>query len=225
VRYTLALLTHGDAPHLDDTVESFAAMVTPKPTGLVCHVDGPGRQPPWGALGPWETEVAPRQEGFCRATRHLWSRAVRYAVANGDHYVFWLENDFRFDRPVDVRDMQLALGVGHYAQISLMRQAVNAAEVEAGGVLEALDEPLRGTCRLTQADREPVDWVEHAAYFTTNPSLMTVEWMLRHPWPGATRECEGRYGLMLREQGYLFAVLGDGTPWVTHLGERAGRGY
>ncbi len=225
MRYTLALLTHGDAPHLDRTLESFAAHVTPEPTTRVCLIDGPGRAPAVEPLGPWLIEQHDRQQGFCASTRDLWSLAVRASVLEGNAHVMWLENDFRFDRPVDMRDLQMALGVGHYAQVSLMRQPVNQHEVEAGGVLATIDSELLGTCRVTPTDGEPVDWVEHGAYFTTNPSLMSTEWMLRNPWPGATRECEGRFGLMLRERGHRFAVIGDGTPWVTHLGERSGRGY
>lgn len=224
MRYTLALLTHGDAPHLDRTLESFAAHVTPEPTTRVCLIDGPGRAPAVEPLGPWLIEQHDRQQGFCASTRDLWSLAVRASVLEGNAHVMWLENDFVFDRQVSVEEMAIVMGVGRYAQVSLMRQPVNRAEVEAGGVLEALDATAE-LMTLTGPGHDPIEWLEHRAYFTTNPSLLSTVTMLHFPWPGIGSECEGRFGLMLRERGHRFAVIGDGTPWVTHLGERSGRGY
>lgn len=221
--YRLVVLTHGDhGDTLRATLESFHEHVTPKPSEYVCIRDGYGALPPINPDGQtWRGVVLMPQQGFCAATRAAW----RAASLPGVEYVFWLEHDFRFLRPVDVNAMVRVLGTSPaLAQVSLLRGPENRAERHAGSVLG----PLRRKGREFHA-RELLapdgDYIEHDAYFTTNPSLMRRAFMADNPWPSNPDECEGHFGLSLIADGYRFAIMGDGEPWVEHTGERDGFGY
>lgn len=222
VNYTLILITHGDAPTLGRTLESFAEYVTPLPAIKIAFIDGPGVSPTH-VLGEWRMSMSPQQEGFCANTRRAWE-----AAAAGDGYVFWLEHDFEFTRPVDLTHLAGVLDENpQLAQMALMRDAVNAEEKAAGGLYES--RPGQYEPRLTDlpftSEFTQVPWLEHRSYFSTNPSLMTAEFMRRNPWPDYPERCEGLFGIDLLERGYRFGVWGTGEPWVRHIGQRTGTGY
>jgi len=227
--YRLAVLTHGDAPTLDRTIESFAAMVTPRPTDLVCVVDGEdGRLPPIEPLGSWGGIFLSEQRGFCGATAALWQQAAK----DGPEHVFWLENDFEFLRPVNLAELATVLRAEpEVAQMSLMRDAVNPIERRAGG-LYALHrheyQPVTthaANAWLGGLGLYSLQWLEQRMYFTTNPSLMSTEFMRDNPWPDYEDHCEGRFSHDLMGRGYRFGVWGNGEEWIHHTGVRTGTGY
>ena len=112
------------------------------------------------------------------------------------------------------------------AELALMRGSVNNEERAAGGVIEK--HIGRGDVFskiLSHGDDFDISWLSHRAYFTTNPSLMRKEFMYLNPWPDYERECEGRFAFDLRDRGYCFGIVGNGEPWVTHIGVRNGKGY
>lgn len=197
MNYALCTLSHGDHSPAD-ALDSFYAHVQPHTKKIISHHDVP-------------------QEGFCGATRRLWQRAAGMDV----DYVFWLEHDFRFTRTVDLGVMADLLEDPEIAQVTLLRQAVNKTERKAGGIVEANPE----------AFTDMGGWLEHTRYFSTNPSLMRRDFMQQHTF-GDDRHrlpqdirCEGLFGMALIEQGYRFAVMGEGEPWVEHVGWRDGTGY
>jgi hypothetical protein len=219
------VLTHGDnAELLDGLVHSFSANVSPAPTACVVVQDGPCALPPMASLN-WQVTQLDPQGGFCEASEELWSQSIRAADDSGADYVFWLEHDFRFQRTVDLNEMAAVLNSSeHLAQVSLLRQAVNRDESRLGGIIPLARE--RGQL-FTPKQTMGVDWIEHSAYYTTNVNLMTVEFMARNPWTAARDQCEGKFGLDLLARGYNFAILGDGQPWIEHVGVRdgSGKGY
>jgi hypothetical protein len=218
VRYALAVLTHGDnADVLERTITSFDQHVSPPPVWRAVYQDGPCALPPLAPY-PWVGITGSEQLGFCEATRRLWSM-VADADADFD-YVFWLEHDFEFLRAVNVDRMAaiLADDTVDMAQVALMRTAVNESERRAGGLAGEMRE--RGHA-LVEAD----DHIVHRAFFTTNPMLMTRSFMRWVPFPDNPSECEGRFGYDLRQAGYRFAFMGQGEPWVEHIGQRTGKGY
>lgn len=225
MRYRLVLLTHGGDAHastLRRTLDSFFDHVRPWPTDYVCVRDGNGPLPPINPDGQtWRGLVLQPQQGFCAATRAAW----RAATLPGEDYVFWLEHDFAFLRPVDLSDAAGLLDADPtLAQVSLLRGPENPAERRAGGVVEA--QVRAGKQVLVRRDfGADFNWLDHEAYFTTNPSLMRREFMADNPWPDDGEQCEGKYGLALRERGYHFGILGDGEPWIEHTGRRDGFGY
>ena len=172
---------------------------------------------------PWRCVALQSQLGFCKATRALWE----VAVETDCEYVFWLEHDFVFQREVDLRELADVLDDHRsLAQMSLMRQPISPREVEAGGVVknhERMSDEFYSHISGPLTERR--EWLSHEAYFTTNPSLMRRQFMADTMWPREDAECEGRFGLQLKEAGYSFGIWGDGSPWVEHIGQRDGHGY
>jgi hypothetical protein len=223
VRYALILLTHGDAPTLDHCLDSYAEMVTLAPVRRIAVIDGDAsaRQPSAWAEGLWQGRVLGEQLGFCRATAEAWAIAADTTDAD---YIFWLEHDFVFNIDVDLSQLARTLQQDPLlAQISLRRQAITPEEIAAGGLVERYAR-VGLMEEVTSIDGRR--WVEHNEYWTTNPSLFRRSLAVEQPWPDGP-ECEGKFGLQLREAGYRFAVWGalEGGPWVTHAGVRSGHGY
>lgn len=225
MRYRLVVLTHGpDFSFLKRTLDSFNEHVTPQPTERVLVIDGDHQ--PSADLWPFERASTRRSAGFCEATRLAWS----YGALRDLPACFYLEHDFEFLRQVDLRPLAAALLVHKdLAQMALMRDAVNAQEKAAGGLYESRPgqyEPE--TLYIVPVVGEKEDehrWLRHRSYFTTNPSLMRTGFMHDNPWPDYADQCEGRFGIDLRERGYSFGAWGSGEPWVRHIGERTGHGY
>jgi hypothetical protein len=235
MRYSLVVLTHGDCAPLEATLLSFATHVTPRPASCVLLYDGPqlyGHGTPHPKLAPvsdhpWLIATTERQRGFCEATRIAWSLAIGHNPGEEHEHVFYLEHDFLFERPVDLRDVAQVLDSNQrLCQMQFMRDAVSEEERAAGG-LHALRragyEPVEAF--LPGPSGQPLRWLEHQMYFSTNPSLMRRDWMEAHPWPSYPRECEGRFGLDLVAAGHRFGVWGQGEAWVRHAGVRTGFGY
>lgn len=163
--------------------------------------------------------AGPRQ-GFGGAIRAAWAQIAWHSQAR---YVFHLEQDFTFNRPVPLRDMALVLeGNPHLAQLALRRQPWNDTEKAAGGLLEVQPDEFTG-----RSDG-PHEWLEHRLWFTTNPSLYRVDLTRKHPWPKGHRS-EGMFTAdLLRSPKVRFGYWGarDSGEAVEHIGyERAGQGY
>lgn len=225
--YALAILTHGDSRYLNQTYESFIDKVKPRPSRILVYCDGPGEPDAWRRAAGAEHYFDSEQRGFCKATGRLW----RWTSETDQPYVFYLEHDFVFLRPVDLTELAYVLDDdAGLAQMQLMRTPVNAEEIAAGGLFESrrADYTPRTWEPLT-SEYDPEknrSWLEHRAYFTTNPSLMGTEFMAANPWPDDDQpECEGRFGIDLVERGYRFGVWGSGEPWCEHIGVRTGIGY
>ena len=74
------------------------------------------------------------RQGFGGAIREAW-RTLRFESAA--EYIFHLEDDFTFNRPVPLDDMiEILDEEERLAQIALRRQAWNSIEKRAGGVIE-----------------------------------------------------------------------------------------
>jgi len=206
MNYRLVVITHGDGEPLAATLDSFFDSVRPLPSDTVVVWDGPMR--------PVETDLADTviwsetPQGFCRTARTTWTEAARLGV----DYVFWLEHDFEFLRPVELELLARTLEYNsELAQMSLLREPMGH-EGESLAV---------GWERFKAGRRE---WMEQSTYWTTNPSLIPG-WVFRQfEWPDEPH-CEGKHTIALREEGLAFGVWGDGEPWVRHTGVRTGFGY
>ncbi len=151
------------------------------------------------------------QLGFRGAIQLGWQGVLE----TGADWCFWLEMDFLFERDVPLGDM---LGVmynnEHLVQMALLRQTVNAAEEESGGLLQHY-------CK----DYEQQEcWIEQKL-FTTNPNLCPT-WIMRGGWP-QVEHSEGKFGINLfaSDPALRGAFWGNGETWVEHVGERVGVGY
>jgi len=136
-------------------------------------------------------------------------------------YVFHLEGDFTFNRPVPLdRMIEVLEHNPHLVQLALLRQPWNPQEVAAGGVWQQHPDSYihRGLGDYR--------WLEHARFFTTNPCLYP-RWIVERGWPQVPQS-EGMFGLKLfaEDPARRAAFWGNGEEWVTHIGqERAGHGY
>lgn len=219
--YRLQVLTHGPDKTLTRTLRSFQEYVSPQPDEWAFHADGPaGRKAAFAwedrqGRKVWDASSNSWQNlGFCKSVDLAW----RMAGATDCDYVFWLEHDFEFERPVDLGAAVALFEDPRLFQVSLMRDAVSPAERQAGGLYER-------NRRFMYEMPGPDPWLMHRLYFTTNPSLMSANVMERWSWLGDTDQCEGKFGMSLINYGYFFGVLGNGEPWVKHIGERNGKGY
>lgn len=154
-------------------------------------------------------------EALARAWRHLAGKAFREQP-----WVFWCEDDFLFERPVDLEEMRGVLAQRDYLkQMALLRQPWFPGEVRAGGIVERDPDEYE-----PKSDFE-CRWLEHRLWFTLNPCLFPRELCElsrptghKHEWHFSRKLC--------KDPAARFGIWGDGTPWVRHIGEkRMGRGY
>jgi hypothetical protein len=223
----------GQRECLDRTLRSLgAAWRGPEPDQVVVVNDaGDPAYDAWvrARFGPWPATVIshPERRGFAAAIATGWE-----AVA-GAQWVVHVEDDFVFKEAFPLPEMiELLTLHPHLAQVSLLRQAVNATEVAAGGLVEAhpgefVDREVIG------AHSRVLRWMEQALYFTTNPCVYPGA-LVHLGWPQEPHS-EGLFTHRLRERGFgavagpdvRFGVWGATTdaPRVLHIGRRQGTGY
>jgi hypothetical protein len=128
--------------------------------------------------------------------------------------VFHLEDDFTFNRPVDLGAMAASsIENPNLVQLALRRQPWNDEERAAGGIVEQhpddYDRPLRPHGH---------EWLEHRRFFTTNPSLYRRS-LCALGWPDV-EQSEGHFTHQLTRPRRALRVLGPrhSGEWVTHIG-------
>jgi hypothetical protein len=217
----LLVMTDGRDDCLQQTLASFEEMVTGPITRRIIHDDSGDT-----AYRAWLTEtfapdlgiVGGRRVGFGAAIDRAW-RLVAHCP---ERFVFHLEDDFTFERPVDLGDMAAALDLYPYvAQLALRRQPWNDDERAAGGVVE------QHPADYEDADLGGHPVLLHRRCFTTNPSLYRTA-LCRSGWPlGADSEGHFTHRL-LADPDVRFGFWGarDSGEWCRHIGDqRAGVGY
>lgn len=166
--------------------------------------------------GIFEIIDGPRS-GFAGAIRKAWAQID----PDDGGFVFHLEDDFVFERPVDVDAMtDVLVSDPRLVQVALKRQPVNHVEREAGGIVECW----------------PAEWEDHDAphphltaslFFTTNPSVYRAD-LTRRGWPDVAGS-EAEFTRRL-PAGWRMAFMGSRSdpPWVRHIGDQRhpnGTGY
>lgn len=154
-----------------------------------------------------EVDDADHELGFAGAIQAGWDMALEA----GAEWIFHLEADFTFNRPVPLDAIRELLAARPYLlQVALVRQAWNERERRAGGVLAADPD------NFTPRD----GWIEHCKFFTTNPSLYPAS-TARRGWP-QVNQSEGIFALtaFASDPALRSAYWGDGSEWVTHIGQR-----
>lgn len=167
----------------------------------------------WAVVPPLE-----QRRGFGGAIRAGWDHV---AEGPGD-YVFHLEDDFVFNRPVPLAAMVRLLDLHpHVAQVALLRQPWNDQERAAGGIVECHPGDYED-----RHDDGVGPWLLHRRCFTTNPCLYRRQ-LLARGWP-QVEHSEGIFTHQLVDAGLSFAYLGarGEAPRVHHIGDvRVGTGY
>lgn len=144
-------------------------------------------------------------------------------------YIFHLEDDFTFNRPLNLQALIRTLDRNpHLIQLALRRQSWNEDERAAGGVVEQHPDAYQ------DCFDDSAEWLEHRLFFTTNPSLYRRP-LCAEGWPNVPQS-EGIFTHQLLNAGIpnivpsriRFGYWGSRSsqPWVTHIGtERIGHGY
>lgn len=219
----LLVITDGRIDYLHDTVDSARENLRGLITRRVMYDDtGDSEHRAYlrKAFPDFDHIHAGDRQGFGGAIRASWAYLT---VQSREPFIFHLEQDFTFNRPVNLDDMaDLLISRPHLAQLALRRQSWNAEERAAGGIIEQ-----HPTDYAQNMDEAGHCWIEHRRFFTTNPSLYRRTLMAKG-WP----DCEHSEGIftheLLRDPKLRFAFWGLRTdePWVEHIGhERAGTGY
>jgi hypothetical protein len=165
------------------------------------------------------------RSGFDGAIRSAWLHLRTFSTAR---YIFHLEDDFTFNRPVNLAEMAAVLDYEpNLLQLALRRQPWNAEERAAGGIVELHPDDFER--RTTKIDVLHVArWLAHRRFFTTNPSLYRRTLIETTRWP-AGADSEGRYGIeRFADPDVVAGFFGDRSSgeWVHHIGhERVGTGY
>lgn len=230
---TLLVITDGRRQYLERTLASAAEnLVTSDGTDPIRRrvmVDDSGDQAyaQWldESFGRFHIVHTPGRTGFGAAIQAGWDEVDAdhpKTGRRGTGFVFHLEDDFTFNRPVQLDRLAALLDRrADIAQVALRRQPWNDAERRAGGIIEQHPDAYTETRDGDDA------WLEHRQFWTTNPSLYRTS-LIARGWPTGDHS-EGHFGIGLCEDPELrFAYWGarsDG-PWVEHIGaERAGTGY
>lgn len=159
--------------------------------------------------------------GFAGAIQYGWDQILH----SDAEWIFHLEADFTFNRPVPLEAMSMIARDEHVAQVALKRQPWNQQEKAAGGIVE-LDPESFEECRR-HWEYGPAKYTAHRKFFTTNPSLYRRD-IAERSWPQEANS-EGLFGIELFKDPAVVSTFWGGkfdAPMVEHIGEsRAGRGY
>lgn len=162
---------------------------------------------------------AGERQGFGGAVKYAWERL---AVQSHCKWIFHLEQDFTFNRDIDVDAMcQVLDKQSHLQQMALRRQPCNREEFIAGGVVEA--NPLA----YEDCTDERHQWLEHRQFFSTNPCVYRRS-LCALGWPDGERSEAAFSAVVLEDITHRCAYWGARSepPAVHHIGDvRTGTGY
>lgn len=223
----LAITTDGRRDCIEQTIPSLLERVQgidgPR---LIFDDSGDAEYQAWlrETFGPQGFEVSgsPRRLGQDWALTRAWKDLAKPRF-RAHPWVFWSEDDFLFERDVDLADLLAVLKERpHLRQMALLRQPWFPGEVKAGGIVE------RGPAEYKRVTEDGREWLDHRLWWTLNPNLfprslceLTRPVGKRHEWNFSRQLCE--------DESARFGIWGDGNgaePWVKHIGEqRVGCGY
>lgn len=210
---TLIVHTDGRRDYIARSIPSLLERIHGPITKRVIYDDSgdPGykawlreRFPLFNVVGP-ETRL-----GYTGSMRAMWTYLETRCSAP---YVFRAEDDFIYDRDVDLAPMMDTLDENpHLRQLVLLRGPYYPREIAAGSILA--EKPDAYELRNSR----PHPFVEHREYFSANPSLFRRS-LVKTPWPSAPSSERVYTEVLNRDPASRFAYWGDGSePWITHIG-------
>lgn len=163
----------------------------------------------WYAVGP------SARVGYTGSMQAM-TRYLRRRCPTG--YILQLEDDFIYERPVDLARMVAVLRAREdLAQVALLRKPAYDSERARGGILG------HSVSAFERTEAAGAKLLEHRLFWTANPNLARRE-VYQVPWPSG-RSSERLFGDAQLKAGRHFAFLGR-TASIEHIGrERAGHGY
>jgi len=222
MRLLLLVMSDGRREYLERTMLSLGGILADVEHWVIHEDSGDPADAKWaaGKFPGWRVHATGARSGFGGAIRSAWD-LIRADYPDATHVLHW-EGDFTLNRPVEVRDMCAVLDDRpHLAQMALRRQAWNAEEIAAGGIIE------RWPGDFIEIKYGHTVWLEHRRWFTTNPCVYRAG-LLDGGWPDGA-ESEGHFSAEVfadteMRAGYWGAR--DEAPWVHHIGDiRAGTEY
>jgi hypothetical protein len=222
VSIAVIVMTDGRRDCIARAIPSLEEQITGDIAAGVIHDDSAdGDYHTWlrARFPAWHLWATRTRAGFAGAYRHAW----RLLCDLAESHVFCVEDDFTYNRPVNLDDLAHVLDANrHLAQLALRRQPWNDAERAAGGIVE---QHPGDYCE--RSDGQHV-WLEHRRFWTTNPSLFRASLPWLYDWPQGP-ESEGRFTHQLLDDPELrFGFWGarDSGEWIHHIGrDRVGVGY
>lgn len=221
---TLLVISDGRREYIEQSIPSALSMLRGKITRKIIYDDtGDALEREWLREQFPMFTVAHHPEGrqgFGGAIRFMWDYLTHH---DQNKFVLHVEQDFTFNREVDVNVMCALLDTHpSLVQVALRRQACNAAERAAGGVVEANPEAF------IECEFGGQKYLIHREFLTTNPCVYRRS-LCSRGWPDDPHS-EGKLGAIIRNESIAppFAYWGarSDAPWVEHIGaERAGVGY
>jgi len=168
----------------------------------------------------WQIVHHAQRRGLAGAVKTTW----QFAIDLGLDYLFHLEDDFTFERDVDMAAMVATLQRSpRCAQMLLKRQPLSPEELAAGDVLGAMGE-LRATGWVDCVDPfHEHHWTAQRRIFSLNPCVIPRA-VLDLGWPDTN---EAGMTTRLLATGYEFGVWGKvgDPPAVIHIGEHRSAGW
>jgi hypothetical protein len=216
----LVVLTDGHRPYIHDTIPSALTHLRGDFSYRMIYEDtaeptvGADLRARYAGSGFEIVSDPAGRRGYDGAIRAVWEH-LRWHPGRF-HYVFWLEDDFVFERDVDVDAMSVVLSRSqNLAQLVLLRQPVNEQERAAGGIVQV------APGEFTERELVRWRWMEHRRFWSHNPCLFRRTLLATRDWPHGAHS-EGRFGMRLLEDPDLrFGFWGakDDPPAVTHIGD------
>jgi hypothetical protein len=166
--------------------------------------------------------VSSSRGGYVEAMRKVFFTAVDSEA----EYCLHIEDDFILHKPFIIDDVISVLNSNpSLSQMSFMRQPWYTNEIDAGGVIEAL-ENQDGAAEYIEENTDGKDWTIHKGFWTCNPSIFPI-WTAKRRWPDAPWS-EMKFGQKLFSHEKSCGIWGNRKNWVCveHIGrERNGTGY
>ena len=153
-----------------------------------------------------------QRRGLAGAVQSAWA-----SVNPEVDYVFHLEDDFLFNKSIDIAHMAFLLRQNpQLVQMALVRASVNPPEEAVGGFV------FQHLADYSQKE----DYFQHGRLFTLNPCLYPMS-TVKMGWPDHGGESEFTTKVHSIDKDYRFGFYGNiyDEPLVTHIGGRRSEGW
>jgi hypothetical protein len=214
-KISLVVITDGRQSCIEQTIERFNEIINYSFfEKLIINDSGDPRYHDFLVNRFPEFDVVSHEQrrGLAGAVQSAWS-----SVNPEVDYVFHLEDDFLFNKSIDIAHMSFLLRTNpQLVQMALVRASVNPPEEEVGGfVFQHLED---------YSQKE--DYFQHGRLFTLNPCLYPMS-TVKMGWPDHGGESEFTTKVHSIDKDYRFGFYGNiyDQPLVTHIGGRRSEGW